>query len=94
MIDSQVILRAKCIDPDHHALVTRSRLGTVGAENAVPPSPMARLQLQLMGAVAEFGRSLIRERQREGIAIARAAGNGRLSDISSHRSRLFSSLQS
>lgn len=91
MIDSQVILRAKCIDPDHHALVTRSRLGTVGAENAVPPSPMARLQLQLMGAVAEFGRSLIRERQR---AIARAAGNGRLSDISSHRSRLFSSLQS
>lgn len=37
-------------------------------------SPMARLQLQLMGAVAEFERSLIRERQREGIAIARAAG--------------------
>lgn len=36
--------------------------------------PMARLLLSMMGAVAEFERELIRERQREGIAIARAAG--------------------
>ena len=33
-----------------------------------------RLQLQIIGAVAEFERSMIRERQREGIAIAKAAG--------------------
>lgn len=36
--------------------------------------PMAKLMLHLMGAFAEFERELIRERQREGIAIARAAG--------------------
>lgn len=37
-------------------------------------SPMAKLQFQMMGAFAEFERSLIRERQREGIAIAKANG--------------------
>lgn len=37
-------------------------------------SPMARLQLQMMGAFAQFERSLIRERQREGIASAKAKG--------------------
>lgn len=37
-------------------------------------APMARLLLNMMGAFAEFERELIRERQREGIAIARAAG--------------------
>jgi DNA invertase Pin-like site-specific DNA recombinase len=37
-------------------------------------SPMAKLQLSIMGAVAQFEREIIRERQREGIAIARAAG--------------------
>lgn len=36
--------------------------------------PMAKLMLQVMGAFAEFERTLIRERQREGIAAARAAG--------------------
>ena len=36
--------------------------------------PMATLMLSLMGAFAEFEREMIRERQREGIAIARAAG--------------------
>lgn len=37
-------------------------------------SPMSILLLSLLGAVAEFERSLILERQREGIAIAKAAG--------------------
>jgi DNA invertase Pin-like site-specific DNA recombinase len=37
-------------------------------------SPMAHLLLNLLGAVAEFERSLIRERQREGIALAKVAG--------------------
>lgn len=35
---------------------------------------MAKLMLQMMGAFAEFERTLIRERQREGIAKAKAAG--------------------
>jgi DNA invertase Pin-like site-specific DNA recombinase len=37
-------------------------------------SPMANLLLSLLGAVAEFERALILERQREGIAIAKAVG--------------------
>ena len=37
-------------------------------------SPMANLMLSVMGAFAEFERSLIRERQREGIALARQRG--------------------
>jgi DNA invertase Pin-like site-specific DNA recombinase len=37
-------------------------------------SPLAILLLSLMGAVAEFERALRLERQREGIAIAKAAG--------------------
>ena len=37
-------------------------------------NPMARLMLSVMGAVAEFERSLIRERQLEGIAIAKTSG--------------------
>ena len=40
-------------------------------------SPMATLLLSVMGAFAEFERSLIRERQREGIAIAQKAGKYR-----------------
>ena len=32
---------------------------------------MANLMLSVMGAFAEFGRALIRERQREGIALAK-----------------------
>lgn len=36
--------------------------------------PMATLMLHLLGAVAEFERDLIKERQREGIAIAKAKG--------------------
>lgn len=37
-------------------------------------SPMERLQFQIMGAFAEFERSIIRERQREGIALAKGKG--------------------
>jgi DNA invertase Pin-like site-specific DNA recombinase len=37
-------------------------------------SSQSKLLLSIMGAFAEFERELIRERQREGIAIARAAG--------------------
>lgn len=37
-------------------------------------SPIATLLLSVMGAFAEFERSLIRERQREGVAIAKAKG--------------------
>jgi len=37
-------------------------------------SPMANLMLSVMGAFAEFERALLRERQREGIAMARERG--------------------
>lgn len=37
-------------------------------------SPVANLMLSVMGAFAEFERSLIRERQREGIALAQKRG--------------------
>ncbi len=40
-----------------------------GTEN-----PMQKLMLQMMGAFAEFERSMIRERQREGIAAAKKKG--------------------
>ena len=36
--------------------------------------PTAQLMLTMLGAFAEFERELIRERQREGIAIAKAKG--------------------
>ena len=41
---------------------------------AADPDPMAKLMLQLIGSVAEFERSMIKERQREGIAAAISAG--------------------
>jgi DNA invertase Pin-like site-specific DNA recombinase len=37
-------------------------------------SPMANLMLSVMGAFAEFERALVRERQREGIALAKQRG--------------------
>ena len=40
-------------------------------------SPMANMLLSMLGAVAEFERALILDRQREGIAIAKAAGKYR-----------------
>lgn len=39
--------------------------------------PFAQFQLSILGAVAEFERAIIRERQREGIALAVAAKDGR-----------------
>jgi DNA invertase Pin-like site-specific DNA recombinase len=40
-------------------------------------SPMAQLMLSVMGAFAEFERVLLRERQREGIALAKQRGTYR-----------------
>ena len=37
-------------------------------------SPMAKLMLSVMGAIHEFDRVLIKERQREGIALAKKRG--------------------
>jgi DNA invertase Pin-like site-specific DNA recombinase len=48
----------------------KESLTFTGDDNA-----MSNLLLSVMGAFAEFERSLIKERQREGIAIAKAKGN-------------------
>ncbi len=50
-------------------------------------SPMSQLLLTMLGAVAQFERDLIRERQREGIALAKARGvyRGRAKKLSSER---------
>ena len=50
-------------------------------------SPMANLMLSVMGAFAEFERALIRERQCEGIALAKQRGayRGRKKALSSER---------
>ena len=47
----------------------KEQLGFTGDDNA-----MANLRLTVMGAFAEFERFLIRERQREGIALAKKRG--------------------
>ena len=50
-------------------------------------SPMANLLLSVMGAFAEFERALLRERQREGIALAKRRGvyRGRKKALSPER---------
>ena len=50
-------------------------------------SPMANLMLSVMGAFAEFERALIKERQREGIALAKQRGayRGRKKALSSEQ---------
>jgi DNA invertase Pin-like site-specific DNA recombinase len=50
-------------------------------------SPMANLMLSVMGAFAEFERALIRERQREGITLAKQRGayRGRKKALSPER---------
>ncbi|MDY6894709.1 MAG: recombinase family protein [Thermotogota bacterium] len=47
----------------------KENLGFTGED-----SPMAKLMLSVMGAFAEFERALLRERQREGIALAKLRG--------------------
>jgi DNA invertase Pin-like site-specific DNA recombinase len=57
-------------------------------------SPMANLLLSVMGAFAEFERGLIKERQREGIALAKARGNvyrGRVPSLTSEKAALLRS---
>ena len=51
----------------------------------VQDSPMANLMLSVMGAFAELERSLIRERQREGIALASNAAPTNGKKRPSHR---------
>jgi DNA invertase Pin-like site-specific DNA recombinase len=50
-------------------------------------SPMSTLLLSMLGAVAEFERSLIRERQKEGVQIAKANGayKGRKQEMTEER---------
>lgn len=50
-------------------------------------SPMATLMLSVMGAFAEFERALLRERQREGITLAKQRGayRGRKKSLSSEQ---------
>jgi DNA invertase Pin-like site-specific DNA recombinase len=52
-------------------------------------SPMSNLLLSMMGAFAEFERSLIKERQLEGIAIAKAKGafKGRKPSLSAEQTK-------
>lgn len=52
-------------------------------------SPFQTLHLQIIGAVAEFERAFIRERQREGIAIAKTKGKykGRKATLSEEQIR-------
>jgi DNA invertase Pin-like site-specific DNA recombinase len=54
-------------------------------------SPMATLLLSVMGAFAEFERALIRERQREGIALAKARGayRGRRKALTTEKATLL-----
>jgi DNA invertase Pin-like site-specific DNA recombinase len=53
-------------------------------------SPMATLMLSIMGAVAAFERSMILERQREGVALAKKAGKylGRAPAIRANNGKL------
>ena len=54
-------------------------------------NPFAKLQLQLLGLFAEFERSIIKRRQREGIEAAKLKGvyQGRKRIISSKKVRLL-----
>jgi len=55
-------------------------------------SPMANLLLSVMGAFAQFERELIKERQREGISIAKAKGDvyrGRVPSLTTEKAALL-----
>jgi DNA invertase Pin-like site-specific DNA recombinase len=65
-------LRKTVNDLNHRGIVVefhKERLVFTGDD-----SPMSVLLMSMLGAVSEFERSLIRERQREGIAIAKRNG--------------------
>lgn len=51
--------------------IVKDGINLMGGEEL---NPMVKMQLQIMGAVAEMERELIAERRREGIAAAKAAG--------------------
>src|ERR1700722_5755177 len=55
-----------------HIVFVKENLSFTGED-----SPMSNLLLSVMGVFAQFERELIRERQREGIAIAKRAGKYR-----------------
>ena len=53
---------------------------------------MANLLLSVMGAFAQFERELIKERQRAGIAVAKARGNvyrGRVPSLTTEKAALL-----
>ena len=50
---------------------------SMGGQRLETQSPTGRLMLTMLAAVAEFERSLMLERQREGISAAKAAGKYR-----------------
>jgi DNA invertase Pin-like site-specific DNA recombinase len=58
------------------------------ADNA---NPMNQLMLTMLGAIYQFERSLILERQREGIALAKKRGvyNGRKRSIDTHQVKVL-----
>jgi DNA invertase Pin-like site-specific DNA recombinase len=63
-----------------------------GLEFTGEKSPIANMMLSVMGAVAEFERDLIRERQREGIALAKAKGDvyrGRAKSLTAEKTALL-----
>ena len=62
----------------------KEKLTFTGADNA-----LSKLLLSVMGAFAEFERSLLKERQREGIALAKKAGvyKGRKKSLAPERAR-------
>lgn len=68
LLDLQEIV-GKLIDRGISVHFHKENLVFNGSENA-----MAKLMLQMMGAFAEFERNLIRERQREGIELAKKNG--------------------
>ena len=62
---------------------------SMGGERFDTRNPTAKLMLTVLAAVAEFERNLMLERQREGIAIAKAAGRfkGRKRSVDRERAR-------
>jgi len=80
-------LRKIVLDLTHKGVLVefvKERLTFTGEDSA-----MSQLLLSVMGAFAEFERSLIRERQREGIALAKRAGvyKGRKPSLSIDRAK-------